>query len=218
MTTPPPESFISLLQALGVNISDAPSDEELHHLIHARHQYWATRPLPPCVVATAGQERHFNVHVHDGHPAHTWIQLEDGTPRETYQDENWAPPTADVAGVVWGEATFHVPGNLPPGYHTLHLESDNFKDSCPLLVVPARLESNQRYIDNPVFGVMAQLYSVRSEQSWGIGDFNILEDLGLPESVLSVIVDDDESWADDQIMEIAETLGFDEELDRAVGL
>lgn len=175
MTTPPPESFISLLQALGVNISDAPSDEELHHLIHARHQYWATRPLPPCVVATAGQERHFNVHVHDGHPAHTWIQLEDGTPRETYQDENWAPPTADVAGVVWGEATFHVPGNLPPGYHTLHLESDNFKDSCPLLVVPARLESNQRYIDNPVFGVMAQLYSVRSEQSWGIGDF---EDLG----------------------------------------
>ena len=56
------------------------------------------------------------------------------------------------------------------------------------------------------------------EGSWGIGDFNILEDLGLPESVLSVIVDDDESWADDQIMEIAETLGFDEELDRAVGL
>ena len=34
--------------------------------------------------------------------------------------------------------------------------------------------------------------------------------------VLSVIVDDDESWADDQIMEIAETLGFDEELEQAV--
>lgn len=56
------------------------------------------------------------------------------------------------------------------------------------------------------------------EGSWGIGDFNILEDLGLPEPVLSVIVDDDESWADDQIMEIAETLGFDAELERAVGI
>ena len=54
------------------------------------------------------------------------------------------------------------------------------------------------------------------EGSWGIGDFSILEDIGLPESVLSVIVDDDESWADDQIMEIAETLGFDEELEQAV--
>lgn len=51
---------------------------------------------------------------------------------------------------------------------------------------------------------------------WAVGDYDILQDLGLSESILSVIVDDEESWADEQIMEIAENLGFEDELDRLV--
>ncbi|HHY07009.1 MAG TPA: tRNA adenosine deaminase-associated protein [Corynebacteriales bacterium] len=51
---------------------------------------------------------------------------------------------------------------------------------------------------------------------WAVGDYDILEDLGLTESILSVIVDDEDSWADEQIMEIAENLGFDDELSELV--
>lgn len=176
LVTPPAESFIKLLAAAGVPISSDATDEELQRLIDARYRHHATQPLPPCVVAVEGHEHHFNVHVHDGHPAHCWIELEDGSTRETYQDENWAPPTTDEHGLTWGEATFHIPGNLPTGYHTLHLESDNLNASCQLIITPATLSSNQDVIDNPVYGVMAQLYSVRSTHSWGIGDF---QDLGM---------------------------------------
>ncbi|WP_085956674.1 4-alpha-glucanotransferase [Corynebacterium fournieri] len=174
VTEPPAESFVKLLNALGLSLSDEPSDEELQFHLDARREFWATRPTPPCVVATQGAEKHFNVHVHEGHYAHCWIRLEDGSSRDCYQDENWAPPCTASDGVVWGEATFHVPGDLPAGYHELHLESDNLDEVCPLLVVPAALSTNAEVVREPVWGVMAQLYSVRSLDSWGIGDFNDL--------------------------------------------
>ena len=171
ITAPPESSFLKLLQALGLELDSDPSEETLRFYLEARRLDAATRPLPPCVVANEGEERHFNVHVHDGHPAHCWISLEDGGSRDAYQDENWAPPVTGPDGVVWGEATFHLPGDLPAGWHELHLESDDFTETCTLIVAPTQLETNQRYIQDPVWGVMAQLYSVRSEQSWGIGDF-----------------------------------------------
>ena len=174
VTEPPAESFIKLLRALGLSLNDDPSDEELQFHLDARREFWATRPMPPCVVATEGAEKHFNVHVHDGHWAHCWIRLEDGSSRDAYQDENWAPPFTAADGTVWGEATFHVPGDLPAGYHELHLESDNLDEVCPLIVVPASLSTNAEVVQDPVWGVMAQLYSVRSLDSWGIGDFNDL--------------------------------------------
>ena len=174
VTTPPRQSFIKLLRALGLPLDDDPTNEQLQLHLDARHLELATRPLPPTVVAPEGEERHFNVHVHDGHPAHCWIRLEDGTLRDAYQDENWSQPVTGADGIVWGEATFHIPGDLPVGWHELHLESDNFTDSCTLIITPRTLSTNESCIQDPVWGVMAQLYSVRSEQSWGVGDFEDL--------------------------------------------
>lgn len=175
ITAPPESSFVKLLRAKGIALDDDPGVEELEYHLDDRRLQQATRPLPACVVATEGEETHFNVHVHDGHWAHCWIRLEDGSSRDAYQDENWAPPVDGADGVTWGEATFHVPGDLPIGWHELHLESDNLDEVCTLIVVPRTLTTNEDYIHDPVWGVMAQLYSVRSEQSWGVGDF---EDLG----------------------------------------
>jgi len=177
ITEPPAASFVKLLRAMGIPLSDEPSDDELEFHIKARRAYWATRPLPQCVVATAGQEKHFNVHVHDGHYSHVWIALEDDSSRDAWQDDNWAPPFVGDDGVAWGEATYHVPGDLPVGYHELHLESDNLEATCPLLVVPASVSTTASVVSSPVWGVMAQLYSVRSEQSWGVGDFADLASL-----------------------------------------
>lgn len=44
------------------------------------------------------------------------------------------------------------------------------------------------------------------------GDFDVLEDLGLAEQVLSVITDNTEAWASEQLQQIADELGFGDEL------
>ena len=53
---------------------------------------------------------------------------------------------------------------------------------------------------------------------WPEGDFDILSDLGLSEEVLSVICDDMDLDPSEQLLRIAEEVGFDNELARVVGL
>ncbi|CAB0786723.1 tRNA adenosine deaminase-associated protein [Corynebacterium diphtheriae] len=48
------------------------------------------------------------------------------------------------------------------------------------------------------------------------GDFDILADLGLSEQIMSIITDETDWWASEQLQRIAEELGFDEELEQAL--
>lgn len=47
---------------------------------------------------------------------------------------------------------------------------------------------------------------------WPEGDFDILTDLGVSDQVFSVILDDGEMLATDQLMRLAEELGYDDDL------
>ena len=51
---------------------------------------------------------------------------------------------------------------------------------------------------------------------WADGDFRILEDVGLSEEVMSVLIDDSAADPSDVIDRIADELGFIDELDRAL--
>lgn len=53
---------------------------------------------------------------------------------------------------------------------------------------------------------------------WAEGDFDILADLGLSEEAMGVICDDEELWPTEQLIRIAEDLGFLDELARSAGL
>lgn len=55
-------------------------------------------------------------------------------------------------------------------------------------------------------------------EGWPEGDFDILADLGVSEQVLSVIVDESEWWASEQLQRLAEELGFDDALNKAAQL
>lgn len=171
------ETIAYTLRALGVSVEDRADESRLTSLLYEDYLERSSRPLPPCVVSKQGVEKQFDVHVHAGQPVDIHIELEEGGTRDVYQDPNDAP-TANVAGIHWGEATFHIPGDLPLGFHEIHMSSPEIGSySCPLIITPARLTTADPYLDKPAAGVMAQLYSVRSAQSWGIGDFHDLGSL-----------------------------------------
>ena len=72
-----------------------------------------------------------------------------------------------------------LPLDLPPGYHHLHLELEfSGQQSCPLIVAPDKCrEPAELADDGRLWGVAVQLYALRSDDNWGIGDFADLAEL-----------------------------------------
>ncbi|GAB2512147.1 4-alpha-glucanotransferase [Nocardiopsis aegyptia] len=66
---------------------------------------------------------------------------------------------------------------LPLGVHTLHVTVGGTEHDAPLLVVPDRVEPRALRRDRRLWGLMTQVYSVRSRASWGIGDLRDLAEL-----------------------------------------
>ena len=115
----PETTLIAVLEALGVPA--ATEDERIAALAAHDRDYWA-RSLPPTIVGRSGSASSFWVHVTHGDPVGLWIRLEDGTVRTGLRqlENNRAP--YDLDGRWIGEATFELPGDLPLGYHELHLQ------------------------------------------------------------------------------------------------
>lgn len=169
-------TIIGVLAALGVK-ADTEEDCAAAHLEQDR-LHWS-RPLPPTVVARSGSDCPFWVHVQHGAPADVWVRLEDGTDRgDIRQAENFTPPF-DVDGDLVGEATFVLPGDLPLGYHRLHLRSGEDTWDVPLIVTPSFVGMPARMGARRGWGLTTQLYSVQSKGSWGIGDLTDLTDLAV---------------------------------------
>ena len=108
------------------------------------------RALPASIVVRSGEQHRLTVSAPD-----VRLTTEDGAEQ------------ALVAG-AGGEVV--LPASLPLGYHRLSVDSG----VSHLVVTPGAcpLPMTRRG-----FGWMAQLYAVRSEQSWGIGDCNDLAEL-----------------------------------------
>lgn len=175
------DTLLKTLDAFGVELPHNPSEEDLAQALQRRQDELFTRPLPPAIVAIAGDPYVFHVHVHNGAPADVVIRLEDGGLAYPEQIENWTAPRV-IDGVEWGEASFRIPTDLPLGWHTLTLRSNDLTSSGFLVITPARLSTTDKLLEKPTQGVMAQLYSVRSKESWGMGDFH---DLGHLAEVLA---------------------------------
>ncbi len=165
----------SILTALGIPCR---GDEEIQRSLHdARLAPWR-RILPPVLVTRQGSGAEVDVHVPHGTPAALWIVTEDGCRHQAAQRENWDEPV-DVDGLLTGRATFAIPDDLDLGWHTLRAETDGGVAECPLVVTPQRLRTADALAERQEWGLTAQLYSVRSERSWGVGDFVDLADLAV---------------------------------------
>lgn len=165
----------AVLAAFGIDASTAEACDQA--LEAKRLEHWH-RMLPPVFVMRQHIEAVTWVHVRHGDPVRLWIELSDGGYRhDLTQVENWTPPQYLESGGPVGEASFRLPSDLPLGWHTLHAESHGVSASCPLVVAPQRLELPASMHQRPGWGLAVQLYSMRSERSWGLGDFSDLADL-----------------------------------------
>ncbi len=172
----PETTLVAVLAALGI----AAADEAERNAALTAHQraHWS-RALPPTILGQAGAQTKFWVHVTHGQPADVSVELEDGTVRAgVRQVDNFTPPF-DLDGRLVGEASFVLPDDLPLGYHRVHLRSGGEEASAALIVTPAWLGVPERLGARRTWGLATQLYSVRSRQSWGVGDLTDLVDLAV---------------------------------------
>lgn len=136
------------------------------------------RMLPPSVIVTEGVSAKVRAHVTDGTGVTLVVELEEGGEVALAQVDEWTP-AREVDGRRVGRATFEVPPTLPLGWHTLRATAADGEAMSSLAVTPARLELPplRPELGNRSWGLMAQLYSVRSRRSWGLGDFADLAEL-----------------------------------------
>jgi 4-alpha-glucanotransferase len=172
----PESTLVAVLAACGVPAATEP--ERAAALTAHERAHWS-RALPPTILARAGAQTSFWVHVTHGQPADVRLQLEDGTIRTGLrQIDNFTAPF-DLEGRLIGEASFLLPDDLPPGYHRVFLRSGADETSAALIVTPGWLGLPERLGARRSWGLATQLYSVRSRQSWGIGDLTDLTDLAV---------------------------------------
>jgi len=169
-------TLIAVLDALEVDA--ATEDERAAALAAHDRDHWS-HSLPPTIVGRSGVASPFWVHVTHGEPAGLWLRLEDGSVRTGLRqlENNRAP--YDLDGQLIGEATFELPDDLPLGYHQLHLQVGASDVSTVVIVTPASLGLPARLGTSRAWGLATQLYSVRSQRSWGIGDLTDLADLAV---------------------------------------
>jgi 4-alpha-glucanotransferase len=166
-------TLVAVLNALGVDAGSPASCEAA--LDEARTRDWRT-VLPPCVVVRDDEQHTLDVHVEDGESVEVWVTLEGGAYHSNLgQVDNHIAPR-EIDGRWIGEASFAVP-QLPCGYHRLHAYTAGVEYDAALIVTPSWLGLPDRLGDRKVWGLAAQLYSVRSQSSWGVGDLTDLTDL-----------------------------------------
>ena len=167
------DTVIAVLAAMEIDASTA---ETAAAALQERQLRAWRRALPACTVMQQGAPQEVRVHVPDGAWVEVWVRLEDGGTRTMRQLPN-DEPARSVDGKQIGEASFEVPGDLPPGYHRIGCRTAEWTAEASLIVSPHFLGFPPAMGGKRVWGYATQLYSVRSEGSWGIGDLSDLSDL-----------------------------------------
>lgn len=174
----PASTLRSLLSAMGADLAD-----EEAALLARQEQPWR-RLAPEALVVRAGSGD-LAIHAGEGSTVHVVAALEDGTRRELGAPEDTGE-TRSIDGAAVRRLVLRLPEDLPLGWHEVHVEEHRSDASqplrtavCGLVVTPLRLDAPPSREGNHgrSWGLMAQLYSVRSRSSWGMGDFADLGEL-----------------------------------------
>ncbi|WP_336626863.1 MULTISPECIES: 4-alpha-glucanotransferase [unclassified Microbacterium] len=176
----PAPTLRAVLTAMGVA---AETDAEVADALAAADERPWLALLPASHVTRPGV-RPLVVHVVDGHDVALTLTLEDGSARDLPIPAQ-SPSARLAGGALRWRVEVPVPADLPLGWHTVHATETPFGGGDPARTAAATLViTPERMPDPPTrpgrdrgWGLMAQLYSVRSRASWGMGDFADLGDL-----------------------------------------
>ena len=124
--------IVDVLAAMDIDASTEESAQKALEEVQLRP--WR-QTLPPVIVARQGKAKKFEAHLSHGHDAQLRIFLEQGGERGVQQVDNFAEPR-DIDGVLTGEASYEIPGDLPLGYHKIVLVSDDREAQATLIVTP----------------------------------------------------------------------------------
>ena len=170
---------IDILRAMGCAVDDpAALAAEVSHMQTAR---WA-RLLPPTAASHGARASvELNIPVRDFGASLSWtINLENGG---THTGRTATPDCAEVwRGEVEGSwitrRRLDLPVDLPPGYHDLSIRLGATTSRCAFMVAPPECYEPPAIAQGRrLWGVAVQLYTVRSRENWGIGDFADLQQL-----------------------------------------
>ncbi len=154
-------TVVAVLAGLGVAAGTA--DDIAASIRHRELRDWR-RTLPPVYVHRQSRVGQVWVHVPHGEVLRLVIVTETGQELPVAQEEHLVAPR-QVDDRMIGEAMFQVPAGLPTGWHEFRATFDSGSAASPLVVVPDRLPDVARD-----WGPMVQVYSMRSADSWGMGD------------------------------------------------
>ncbi len=167
----------ALLRALGHPADDEAQVAESLHEIDARR--WR-RPLPPVGVYGEGEPLAVTIALPavDSH-LHWRIDLDDGRTcgGEIASERLELVETRKLGGSTYERRRLVLPEQLPTGYHRLTL--DGFPDGVAtmrLVVAPRRCFTVADAVADRarLWGIAVQIYGLRSDRNWGIGDFGDL--------------------------------------------
>jgi 4-alpha-glucanotransferase len=139
------------------------------------------RKLLPA-VATANASRasiEINISAREFGAMLLWsLTLEDGAHLSGHAStadcaETWR---GEVGGSWITRRRFDLPVDLPPGYHQFEAKIGASADRCALIICQPKCYEPAAILDGrKLWGVAAQLYTLRSQVNWGMGDFTDLE-------------------------------------------
>ncbi len=160
------EALVAVLAALGV---DASSDEAITASTAALEERQRGQLMPPTIVAVTNKAAVIELNCTPDADIAASVTLENGV---TFTGDITAMPDPNSS-----HATLTISPDLPMGYHTLHVKAGGREASATIICAPARIELPQAVAEHQRWGWMTQMYSVRSRESWGVGDYGDLKRL-----------------------------------------
>jgi 4-alpha-glucanotransferase len=170
----------ALLQAMGAAVGSA--REIADNLREAEARPWRRMLAPVRVIAAPEPaEVTFTLPASFGGATIDWaLVAETGDVHEgrLIPDDLPAVAAAEVDGTIYRRWRMALRSALPHGYHQLAMAvrgDAHVHGSLQLIVAPVRCHTPAP--QSRLWGVTAQLYGVRSQRNWGMGDFTDLADL-----------------------------------------
>jgi 4-alpha-glucanotransferase len=170
------ETKIGILRAMGCPVDDMAATAAL---IAQSEAVRAKRLLPEFLaVRGARASIELNIGALDFGGMLVWtVSFEDGTHTQGSISSAQCPELwrGEVGGSWITRRRFDLPLELPLGYHSLDVRLGAEQARCALISAPTQCFEPAAVADGErLWGVAVQLYTLRSKDNWGIGDFSDL--------------------------------------------